>query len=206
MTDEDTIGRIISLNEGLEKFWSQSEGWASIETSKLLTKSKFNWQSSLSRYLKIYLNDDVQQEDGALILAWTTLGALVEGTLKMFLAVYHDDYLIEEENSDNIMIKDRNGELIGQDELGLEKLKQFFALRIWTEEIRRKWAEHGEENWIEWISKVQQKRNAIHAFKDRDIGDFSELFINIGKYLTFLRKINDLLPYPDEDIYKPREK
>jgi hypothetical protein len=205
MTSEQVIQRIINLNEGLERFWSQSDGWASIESAELLTKSRLDWQSSLSRHLKVYLNPDLQQDHGTLILAWTTLGALVEGTMKLFLSVWFEDYKSEDGKVDNKIIKNNKGELLGPDELALEKLKQFFALRIWPESIRKIWADLGSEDWIEWITLIQQRRNAIHAFKDRKIGTFAEFFINVEKYLGFLRKLSNTFPYPDDEDYNPRE-
>ena len=54
------------------------------------------------------------------------------------------------------------------------------------------------------IQTIQQRRNAIHAFKDRDIGTKEEFTNNIRIYLNILRYINYRLPYPD-DIYAPRE-
>jgi hypothetical protein len=78
----------------------------------------------------------------------------------------------------------------------LEQMRQFFRKRIWRK---------GDEDWDSWILKIQQRRNAVHAFKSRDIGTFDEFFVDVQKYLKFLRYINDRLPYPDDEIYKPRE-
>lgn len=35
------------------------------------------------------------------------------------------------------------------------------------------------KKWISWIEKIQYKRNAIHSFKDRDIGSFEEFIETI---------------------------
>jgi hypothetical protein len=51
---------------------------------------------------------------------------------------------------------------------------------------------------------VQQRRNAIHAYKDRPIGDDQEFQAAVLSYLTMLREVNARLPYPD-GIYVPRE-
>ncbi|WP_272480015.1 hypothetical protein [Aquibacillus koreensis] len=40
-------------------------------------------------------------EDGDLILAWANLGTLVEGTIKLFLSVYLNDYLDDSTNYKN---------------------------------------------------------------------------------------------------------
>jgi hypothetical protein len=54
------------------------------------------------------------------------------------------------------------------------------------------------------IELVQARRNAIHAFKDRPIGDDAEFQNAIHCYLSLLRAVNNQLPYPD-DISVPRE-
>lgn len=206
-TDEEVIDRIIKLNEGLANFWSNSGGWAPIEAAQLLTKSRLDWQASLSRQLKLFLNKKNQIESGALILAWSALGSLTEGTMKLFLSVWYNDYKVETLRDDIKIIKDKNGELIDPDSLVLEKLRTFFSKRIYKEDLRKLWKEQGETDWIEWILFIQNKRNAIHAFKDRDIGDFEIFFQNTRLYLQFLRNLTDDFPYPDVDYgsYKPSE-
>jgi len=58
--------------------------------------------------------------------------------------------------------------------------------------------------WNDFVLKVQQKRNAIHAFKDKEIGTFLEFHQCIKDYLLLLHEINSILPYPD-DIYVSNE-
>ena len=130
-----------------------------------------------------------ENESGHLILAWTNLGSLVEGTMKLFLSVYYHDY-----KNDIEAIK-KKGNLIDPDSLGLDEMREFFKKRIWVK---------GDEDWDYWILKIQQRRNAVHAFKNRDIGTFDEFYSDIQRYLEFLHYINNRLPYPD-DNYKPRE-
>lgn len=178
------------MNNGLSNFWKGSEGWAPIEAAQLLSKSRLDWQVSLSKCLKIWLVELLLKDDsGALILAWTNLGSLVEGTMKLFLSIWYKDYEIDVE-----AIKKR-GKLISPDCLQIESMRHFFKKRIWKKE---------DKDWDRWIKHVQQRRNAIHAFRDRDIGDFDEFFSNVRIYLEFLRYINSRLPYPD-GIYIPRE-
>ncbi|HPT73028.1 MAG TPA: hypothetical protein PLE74_12200 [Candidatus Cloacimonadota bacterium] len=202
LTEKEIIVRIINLNVGLEKFWSSSKGWAPIESAQLLSKSRLDWQSSLSRTLVFFLDNEIQKEDGALIMAWAVLGSLVEGTLKLFLSIYYTEYNAEELHTDNKVIKSSSGKLISPDELALEKLKQFFALRIYPDWIRKHWKDIGEEDWIKWIDHIQARRNAIHAFKERPIGTFKEFFLDVRKYLYFLRRISNTFPYLDDEYYK----
>ena len=205
LTNKETVSRIIKLNQGLEGFWSSPVGWAPIESAKLLSKSRLDWQSSLSRTLLFFLDTEMQKEEGALIMAWAVLGSLVEGTLKLFLSIFYTEYNAEELQVDSKVIKTCSGKLITPDELALEKLKQFFALRIYPDWVRKHWKDVGEEDWIKWIDHIQVRRNAIHAFKERPIGTFIEFFFDVRKYLNFLRRISNTFPYPDDEMYKPRE-
>ncbi len=54
------------------------------------------------------------------------------------------------------------------------------------------------------VKLVQQRRNAIHAFKARDIGSFREWQESLRVHLSFVRDIDGRLPYPDY-TYMPTE-
>ncbi len=205
-SNEEVIDRIIKLTEGLAEFWSSSNGWAPIEASDLMSKSRLDWQASLARILKIFNSDDVKKEDGGLILAWTTLGSLTEGVLKLFLSVWHTEYEASALKSTSKDYKDKNGNLIGPDILVLEKLRVFFAKEIYPKEIREILKEQGRLDIIDWILKIQQRRNAIHAYKDREIGNFDEFFVELKNFLIVMRRLTDSFPYPDDNMYKPSEK
>ena len=107
--------------------------------------------------------------------------------MKLFLSVWYETY---KDDEDYVVM--RRGELQDPDRLQLEPMRQYFKKKIW------------DDTWDKWVQRVQQRRNAIHAYKDRDIGTHSELLDDIRKYLVFLRYINIRLPYPDE-MYIPRE-
>jgi hypothetical protein len=187
---DNIINRIVTLNNGLRHFWIKTDGWAPIEASHLLSKSRLEWQVSLSSCLKIWIVEPhPENESGHLILAWTNLGSLVEGTMKLFLSVYYHVY-----KNDIEAIK-KKGNLIDPDSLGLGEMREFFKKRIWLK---------GDEDWDSWILKIQQRRNAVHAFKNRDIGTFDEFYSDIQRYLEFLNYINNRLPYSDE-LYQPRD-
>jgi len=51
---------------------------------------------------------------------------------------------------------------------------------------------------------TQQRRNAVHAFKDRPIGSGTEFQKVVRSYLKMLRDVNLRLPYPGQQ-YVPRE-
>lgn len=204
-SNEEVIERIIKLSEGLAEFWSSSNGWAPIRAAEIMSKSRLDWQASLARILRIFNKKEIQQEDGGLILAWTTLGSLTEGLLKLFLSVWHTHY---ESSALKISLKgfiDKNGELIDPDILMLEKLKVFFSKEIYPKKIREIWKEEGQLDIINWISKIQQRRNAIHAYQDREIGSFEEFFDELKNFLIVMRFLTNTFPYPDEYIDLPSE-
>ncbi|UVW30640.1 hypothetical protein [Massilia sp. H6] len=192
---DDVISRIEKLNEGLRRFWSEASGWAPEDAAALMTKSRLDWQVSLSRSLRHWDCDPPEDlEEGDLILAWTNLGSLIEGTIKLFLAVHYDSY-----KNDIETLKDTKAwhktkkKLLDPDGLALDTLIDYIqkANLFPTEEI-------------DLCKLVQSRRNAIHAFKDRPIDTGLELHMAIKKYLSMLRSTAQILPYPD-DVYAPRE-
>ncbi len=190
----DIINRIIKLNSGLTQFWTKAEGWAPIKAAGLLNKSRLDWQVSLSKCLKIWIEKEkFKEEDGFLILAWANLGSLVEGNMKLFLSVYYETY----KNENDIDFIKKNNRIIDPDILNLGRLRMFFRDGVWEKNTV-------EKEWDKWILHIQQRRNAIHAYENRKLGSFEEYYIDLHKYLLFIRNLNNRLPYPD-DIYKPTE-
>lgn len=179
MDINEIVNRIIWANTKIYDFWSNSHGWAPSNALDLISKSRLDWQISLSNSLKQWVKDD-QISDGDLILAWANLGALLEGTLKLFLCVYYNSYTYDP-------IKDKKGNIIEPDILKLEYLKQLFNGKVVL-----------DNSSFELIKKVQYHRNAIHAFKDRDIGNLKEFYNCLHDYLKFIDEINNRLPYPDD--------
>ncbi|MEF1174580.1 hypothetical protein [Vibrio sinaloensis] len=182
---ESNVKNIISGNEQLASFWGNSHGWAPDSAADLMSKSRLDWQVSLSKTLLMWAFNE-ESYDGELILAWSNLGALVEGSLKLFLTVYYEDY-----SGDVDKLVNRKGKQVDPDVLAIEKLKQFFKKK-----------ELLNEQWLAYIDLVQQRRNAIHAYKDRPLGEHHEFEEAVGQYLLLLRTINRMLPYPDE-MYEP---
>lgn len=115
-------------------------------------------------------------------LAWANLGALVEGTLKVMLAVHLETY---QDDVDRILYR---GKTVEPESAMLEKLRVFFAERIWVE----------GDPWDAWIRIIQERRNAIHHFKGRPIGTWKEYESNVRVYLCFASQVNSRLSYPDD--------
>tara|TARA_Y100001934_G_scaffold209003_1_gene247261 strand:+ start:3102 stop:3665 length:564 start_codon:yes stop_codon:yes gene_type:complete len=179
LEDAHSITELIcNKNKSLYEFWSTAHGWAPESAANLLESSMLKWQFELSETLKIWCEKGHNITDGELILAWTNLGALLEGSMKFFLCVYLEDYHAEEEKIKNF------GKEILPDEAMLKGLIDFYKKK---------------ELFLEFVplfEAVQTKRNAIHSFKYRDIGSFSDFENSLKDYYSFLCDIDGTIPYP----------
>lgn len=185
----EIVDKIVELNEHIESFWAKSQGWAPIDAANLLSKSRLDWLVSLSHSLYKWKEDPVEKANyGDLILAWANLGALVEGSMKFFLSVFHENYRID----DNALMQ--RGQQVEPDGAMFNGLRLFFEKSVWND------AELKEKN--DWLKEIQGNRNAIHAYRDRDIDDFYSFRLNVKKYLLFLIDLLRRVPYPD-DVYGP---
>jgi hypothetical protein len=131
---------------------------------------------------------------GELILAWSNLGSLVEGTLKTFLSVWYKDYIkdIDYLKKSNAF-HHKKGEPLEPDGLSLGPLALYFKNKKFLT---------AESTAL--IDLTHERRNAIHAFQDKDIGTAEEFRKAVPSYLRLLREVNGRLPYPD-DVYVPQE-
>ena len=184
LSPAETVAAITDKNHRIARFWERAHGWAPIEAAQLLSAARLDWQVELSRTLEIWLEPpDAATENAELVLAWANLGALVEGTMKWFLSVYYHAY---EEDVDVLL--DRRGDIRTPGSLSLEPLRVFYQRRIWTDET---------DHWDAWVLHVQQRRNAIHAFRVRDLGDHEEFVDDVSTYWEFLMDLDARVPYPD---------
>lgn len=180
------INDIISMNATIEQHWFSSFGWAPTESAVLMSRSRLDRNISLSKTLKIWFQESPEDEvEARLILAWTNLGALVEGTLKLFLSVYLVDYRKEAQAP-----KDKKGKIIAPDTLDLEKMRVFMdKIELWT------------PTWSQYVLMIQQNRNAIHAYKERTVGTLDAFTNALTVYKSFIQEFNfDRLPPPKESF------
>ena len=49
---------------------------------------------------------------------------------------------------------------------------------------------------FKWLTEVQQYRNGIHFFKNREIGNKQNFNLSVQNYLCFLYKLDSFHPYP----------
>lgn len=180
MSLNEVIEAIVALNGYLDRTWTGNGGWGSQEVAEILDRSRLDWQVSLSECLRAWAVDPVNNplSDGQLILAWANLGALIEGTLKLFLSLYYNDYDKDPE------APWQRGKRAEPDELMFENLRQFCKKKG----VFRNGA------WDPYLCSVQQKRNAIHAFRAKDIGTTEDLHTAIRQYFAFLQEVSTSLP------------
>ena len=151
----ETLGRIEALNRDLAQFWRTAHGWAPIEAAGLLSKSRLDWQVSLSSCLRLWIRTLPDRlEDGELILAWANLGSLTEGTLKLFLSVFYHDYQKDIDGLKAARVYHYKKQApISPDGLTLDVMRVYFKKReLLGPEIDA------------YVELVQQRRNAIHAY------------------------------------------
>jgi hypothetical protein len=166
-------------------FWSKAHGWAPKEAADLLSNSRLDWLDSFNRTLRARVQDVTEHPDepAVLILAWAHLRTLVEGHLKLFLAVFLMDYLKDPHAPLKDHKKPEKGPKI-PDTMSYEAIRQF----IGKKELLA--SHHG------LIDMVQQRGNAIHAFADRPIGTAEEYLEHIALYRKFLESVEYSLPNP----------
>ncbi|QIK40096.1 hypothetical protein [Pontivivens nitratireducens] len=184
--NSEIVERIILINSKLSGFWSSAHGWAPEDAASLLFKSRLDWQVSLSETLHLWIDRD-PMTDGELILAWANLGALLEGTLKLFFSIYYSDFQTDIEALKKANAYDHKKKTHKEpDGLTLEVLRRYVIQKNLFVEAHR-----------EMFQLVQSRRNAIHAYKDRDLGTVNEFRDSVCGYMKFLTYVDLSVPYPD---------
>jgi hypothetical protein len=182
---ERCIGLLEEWHAGVIRHWAHgAPGWAPEVATAVLSRSRLDRQASLCACLRLWLGMPAEQNDGRLILAWANLGALVEGTLKFFLSVYAQDY--------GKTPNTRKGKPLDPDELSFEALRLFFRDRVWN---------RADNFWDAWLLYVQWRRNAIHAYRQAEIGVHAEFLGAIVGYRQLASDLSDRIPWwSSEDV------
>jgi hypothetical protein len=174
------LRQITDVSTNAASFWNAAHGWAPREAADSLSQARLDWRASLSRTLSLRVREVSNHpgEPGVIIIAWAHLRALVEGHLKLFLAVFLNDYLSD---PDAVF---RKGQLVRPDDLQYQQIRQFLLKRKLLSQHHC------------FIATVQQRGNAIHAFTSRDIGTGEEYLEHIALYRDFLFDLDESLPKP----------
>lgn len=166
------------------RFWGDG-GWAPDEVRELLCKSRLDRQVGLARCLKLWIEPlDESTDDAKIILAWTNLGAIVEGSLMLFLTVHLHDYM-------NNPLRRNSAERMPA-ELILKEISDFFCRYVWANH------ENKIEIWKPWLDKLRANRNGIHAFAERTVDGRSEFADALIMFRKLLVDLENHIPYPEE--------
>lgn len=188
MTYLGEVEDIVAIQSGLAKFWRDAHGWAPPDGAALLASARLDRVGSLAASLRRWNEPDLLA-DGDLILAWANLGSILESSLRLFLGVYITDYNNSADDLIAISAVQRRGPNAGQhyppDELQFEKIRQLIE--------RRKIFSADD---CELIALIQSRRNAIHSFAHREIGDAAEFRATVARYRLFIADLATRMPYP----------
>lgn len=120
------VKHICKVNERIQKFWSQCDGWAPAEAAELLGEVRLDWLTEFSQCLKLWIEDDPHKKSGGhLILARANLGSLIEGSLKLILSVYLENYSSDPQGAKEAGALTENGVPKPPEDLRLQQLKVF---------------------------------------------------------------------------------
>ncbi len=181
---KNIIDSIVQVLVRQASFWSHAHGWAPRETAELLEICRLDRQVSLAHNLRRWVDQSEEEmQEGALILAWANLGALVEGNMKLFLCVYRGDYM-----NSRILPFDRNRNVIEPDGLFFMKMIDFYEKEIWDDA--------GSKKWVDYAHNVRKRRNAIHSYQDKEIGTFGDWDAACRDYLELIQQLDSQMPYP----------
>ena len=163
--------------------WKDVHGIAPDNAAKKLDIAMLDWQSELTKTLKIWIDKGLDMTVGELILARANLGAVVESWLRFFYCVFYDDYI-------NQPMKNKKGQILEPEkDMRFEDLKKFSTGILWDDV--------NSKDYI-WVDSIQKKRNAIHSFTYKDIGTPLDFLLDVDYLCEFVDMILNHLP-PVED-------
>lgn len=183
MAKRDRYDALVILTNNTALIWKEARGIAPDLAADKLDDAMLEWQSELTKTLKIWIDKGSSMTTGELILARANLGAVVESWLKLFYTVYYDDYMRSSP------FKDRKGNITEPESVKFENLKNFSTGKLWDDNTSFDY---------KWVDSVQSKRNAIHSFQYKEIGTSQEFLDDIDHLYDFVDNVLSHFP-PLED-------
>ena len=104
--------------------------------------------------------------------------------MKVFYSAYLLDYKAD---TDQRIINFKKKEHYKVEVLMFERLKQYSIGKIFKE----------NDNMHNWINKIQARRNIIHAFKDKELGEAEDFIKDIDVFCEFVLSVNGKIPHSD---------
>lgn len=182
MAKRDNYDVLVTVTNNAALLWKEARGIAPNSVANKLDNAMLEWQSELTKTLKIWIDKGLIMSTGELILARANLGAVVESWLKFFYSVYYDDYCKNP-------ITNKKGKMIEPEKASFDDLKNFSSGKLWVD---------AKSSEYLWVDSVQKKRNAIHSFRYRDIGTTQEFLNDINHLYDFVDNVLSHFP-PLED-------
>lgn len=184
MAKRDQYDVLVIRTKNAALIWKEAYGIAPDSVANKLDGAMLEWQSELTKSLKIWIDKGLAMTTGELILARANIGAVVESWLKFFYTVYYEDYM------NSSPFKDRNGNVIEPESVKFENLKNFSTGKLWDDNTSLDY---------KWVDSVQNKRNAIHSFQYKEIGTPCEFLEDVNHLYAFVDNI--LLHLPTLEDY-----
>lgn len=178
---------IVHISSTWAWFWPRSSGWAPPEAVKLMSQPLMDRQREMALALQKWpqrLATDCSP--GELVTAWTVLGSVLEGALRVYMCVFYSHWI-----EDDATPQKKGGKKAlpagGGDAASLNRIIHF---------VKAKQIFRAAE--IDFLTLVQGQRNLIHPLKSGVVLDrsaFDEAVIHTARLHD---DIELRLPYPDE--------
>ena len=165
--------------------WKNVHGIAPDNAAKKLDIAMLDWQSELTKTLKIWIDKGLDMTVGELILARANLGAVVESWLRFFYCVFYDDYINQP------MVNKKGKVLEPEKDMRFEDLKNFSTGVLWDDDKSSDYL---------WVDSIQHKRNAIHSFTYKELGTPADFLLDVDRLCEFVDMILNHLPPVEEYI------
>ena len=183
MTRRSSFDILTIQTNNVSLLWKNVHGIAPDNAAKKLDIAMLDWQSELTKTLKIWIDKGLDMTVGELILARANLGAVVESWLRFFYCVFYDDYINQP------MVNKKGKVLEPEKDMRFEDLKNFSTGILWDDDKSSEYL---------WVDSIQHKRNAIHSFTYKDIGTPADFLLDVDQLCEFVDMILNHLP-PVED-------
>jgi len=174
MSKRERYDVLVILTNNTALIWKEACGIAPDSAADKLDYAMLEWQSELTKTLKIWIDKGLSMTTGELILARANLGAVVESRLKLFHTVNYDDY------RSSSPFKDRKGNITEPESVNSENLKNFSTGKLWDDNASFDYKR---------VDSVQSKRNAIHSFQFKVIGTPQEFLGDIDYLYDFVDNV-----------------
>lgn len=155
-------------------------GWAPSNASALLEVARLDRQLSFAHTLRDnFVPFPKESADARQILGYVTLRSLCEGAIQLFITVYYNDYIADKEP----ITRRNRKKIVDPEDAQLSDLIEFYV-------------RHGDPAFESFLARVKTRGNAIHHFREREIGTQDELKADIVLLRDFLASVDSQLPDP----------